>query len=177
MKVFIDQDGVLFDFTQAACIRMGIPFRDNLNGWDIIKEFGPTHGVTRAGVDRILADPSFWPTVRPYPWAKDMVGRLLAQGTDLYVLTSCRFAAGYGVKYQQLTDLHPGLAGRVIITDAPKHAVVGGDGILIDDGPDNLRPLGSRGHHWIETADAAQGARQVQEALDWVGRQCPAMAL
>jgi 5'(3')-deoxyribonucleotidase len=168
MNVFLDQDGVLFDLTRAACNRFGIPFRNDLNGWNLIKEFGATHGVTREGFDAMLSDPGFWETVRPYPWAHEMVDRLLKAGAPLYILTICRFAAGYDVKYRQLIALHPGLEGRIIVTDVPKHTIAGHSGLLIDDGETNLRPMGGRGYHWLETADAARGRQQMKEVVGWV---------
>lgn len=74
-RIFIDMDGVLFDFVGAVCELFGttedeIRKKWEPNNWDVCEPIGFTEEDMWRAID--AKGVSFWADMKPYPWATDL---------------------------------------------------------------------------------------------------------
>lgn len=145
MNIFLDVDGVLAQFVEGACKKLGVknPYlnRNNWGKYDLPSLLGMGSKQFWDSLDDI----DFWANLEPYEWAEGLVDLCESYG-DVYFLTSPMFGwkcpAG---KAKWLDKYFPGYNRRWLI-GAPKHLLANrDDAFLIDDSVQNVDRFTSYG--------------------------------
>jgi len=82
MKVFLDMDGVIADFTAGLCATFNIPFTNHPYSmphglWDYVDHVEKKYGVSWAKVSRVCSDPRFWAELPELPGAGSLYRDLI----------------------------------------------------------------------------------------------------
>lgn len=91
MKVFLDMDGVVADFTSGMCVAFNIPFTNHPYSmpyglWDYVEYVEKYHGIPWDQVKQVCSDPSFWAELPELPGAVTLFANL--QKYDMRFLTT-----------------------------------------------------------------------------------------
>ncbi len=137
LKILIDMDSILVNLQDSWYAEYNREFNDtlapeNVTDWDVAK-------FAKEGdkVFDILGRPGFFRGLPAIPGAIKGVRSLMADGHEVYFLTSAPRLLSYTEKAQWLADHIPEFdLKRLIITYSK--AMVRGD-ILFDDGPHNIQ--------------------------------------
>ncbi len=146
--IFIDVDGVLADFVGAALQRInsarGTDWKTtDVTSWSfkgILNSEGEIWKFTRD--DGIFY--RFWRDLRPYPWAKGLVGATRYTGREVAFLTTLpyfqpeSFKSRYFWLEEQFGNLIKSPGERMIVTSR-KDLVFHEKDIAIDDNPTNIK--------------------------------------
>lgn len=152
MRLFLDMDDVLCDFTGAACRAWGLT-PEQAAFIELRDEWSMVSAVSRAlgrPAGKPLAEPEFWQPIRgradfwaglePLPWFADMIGLANELTDDWHVVTSPINCPGcYGGKAEWLRrHLGPGAEDRLVLT-RNKSLLARPGSVLVDDRPDTVR--------------------------------------
>ena len=107
---------------------------DDINSWKL-SDFFPT--LSKAELYEPLNTPSFWDTVSIRPGAKELIQKLIADGHQIYIITSSYYETLPHKLNRCLFANFPYLTKENIIITYNK-SLIKAD-ILIDDGEHNLR--------------------------------------
>ena len=93
MKVFLDMDGVIADFTAGWCKEFNVPFSNEnypfpTGLWDYISCVETVLGIKWRDVAKACSEPNFWARLPVLPHAKFLYDSLLAAGHDVCFLTT-----------------------------------------------------------------------------------------
>ncbi len=93
MKVFLDMDGVVADFTAGMCAALNIPFTNHPYSmpyglWDYVAYVEKHYGVTWDRVKQVCSDPSFWAELPELPKAEMLYLDLVSRYDNVSFLTT-----------------------------------------------------------------------------------------
>ncbi len=96
MRIGIDVDGVLADFNRSFIERViTVSGKDlfpprpfDIPTWDYPEHYGYTPEETKIVWESIVADPTFWASLSPYPDTADFLSPLANRADDVYFITS-----------------------------------------------------------------------------------------
>ena len=138
MIVLVDLDNVLINTGEAWVgvlnERHGTNMEySDITDWEIAKFFPE---LTCDEVFAPLSDGSVWSRVSPVPGARDAIEKLIADGDDVYVVTSSSLNT-IGKKWKDvLQKFFPMIRHSHVIVSERKQMIMGD--VLIDDAPFNL---------------------------------------
>lgn len=158
MKLFLDMDGVLADFTTGLTRALGVPynypadpypFREGV--WDYFPEIERRYGKTFYDCNAACSH-QFW---RRLPWMHD--GRDILRVVlehfdekDVYLLTSpMPHVESPSGKWHWVCENIPSFKKRTIITNVDKGVFASEDAILIDDCDKNVESFADAGSRAI----------------------------
>lgn len=135
-EIFVDMDGVLCDFVSAIYGIKGKQYREveYRGGFDDLwQNVGMTEEEMWAIVDHT---PDWWRSLKPYPWANDLMELLMNQGVPVRILSTARkHHTSYSGKVQWLED-HG--FNQPLILCAEKNLLAGPGRVLVDDKEENV---------------------------------------
>lgn len=150
-QIFLDVDGPLADFIRGVCELYDMdPARVYLTWPEGESEVSTVLGVKPAEMWDLIhrAGADFWATLRPYPWASDLV-RVLDRRGRLTLLTSpSRHPSSSAGKHAWVERYLPSFERRFLI-GADKPACARPGAVLIDDSDANCEGFRERGGHAI----------------------------
>jgi len=156
MRIALDLDGVLVNFTKAACKKMGEPYPSKLvfpsYSW-IFDKYGKQSCYKR------LRGHHFWVEMEKYPWADKLVSLVdeLSDGNWMFLTKPMRDPYCFSGKAEWLMKHYPQYMDRLTIISGPKEEFVRNMyDILIDDKPENIQEWSKSGgspFYWHEVSD------------------------
>jgi hypothetical protein len=169
-KIWVDLDGVLANWHQAACDCFGIEYPTNTvlhREWlaEQTQEAVPTI------LERLDRHPRFWEDMQPLPIFPQMITYLDTTFPDWGILTKATLStpswagkAAWVRRYLGDRGMH-----RLVITGGPKHRLASPDAVLIDDTQYQIEAwirAGGKAFRWREyTADCVEAHQTQFEAL------------
>jgi len=170
MRILLDADGVLVDWSKAASRLMGVDDSDPViraklkSAKDVVGIIGAWEDIYKV-IDK--AGESFWMGLEKFPWADSLVGALQGLDCQVAITTSVgKWAAGASAKHKYFAKAYPGLP--LIITKA-KEFCAGPTSLLIDDLSDNLKKFEAAGgliYHWPNQYKLLDQDESVVKAID-----------
>lgn len=151
--VSLDIDGVLANFTKAACQAHGIHYPSAYafdNGWLDVQ--------TENGLWRHCRGHDFWATLEKFPWADQLVKLVDSKVSDWRFLSKPSFDEGcYSGKYAWVRDNIDGNAIKrlCLVNGSKAFHCSGPDHLLIDDNTKNCQEwikAGGQAYLWIEVS-------------------------
>jgi 5'(3')-deoxyribonucleotidase len=150
MRIFLDMDEVLADFTGSAIALHGFT-RERLElgrppgEWDITKVLGISQDEFWKPINE--KGEEFWKGLKPLPWMYDVLSLVESLTSDWYVVTSpCRNSCCYSGKAWWFDKFFPALAcDKLIITGHKYLLAKGRSTILIDDRESNVKKFRQAG--------------------------------
>lgn len=152
VKLFLDMDGVLTDFTRGWADILNFPYTYDPYSlkrgvWDYFPELLGKHNITFKQIDDVCTC-DFWANL---PWMHD--GKLILQIVldvfgyeNIYLLTSPMPNPGSpNGKCEWIEKNIPGLKKRVILTNVDKGLFAGPGRILLDDKNENVYSFRAHG--------------------------------
>lgn len=128
--VFLDMDGVITDFVEAAGLAVGHP-NHVPKQWNYFEALGMTQDQFWEHIDARGED--FWANLRPYPWFLSLYGAMQRQGRKVFIASTpslARWSASGKIKWLRthLTDTY-----QDYIFLADKSVLAGPGRVLVDD--------------------------------------------
>ncbi len=156
MKLFLDMDGVLTDFTTGLMEALHIPYAYHaypfeMNVWDFFPEIFARHGKTFDDCNDVCTH-EFWAKL---PWMHDgqkILNTVLSKfnNDDVYLLTAPMPNLGSpSGKWEWIERNIPEFKKRTIITNVDKGLLAGPGRVLIDDKNENIDAFWAAGGHGI----------------------------
>jgi len=150
-RIYIDLDGLIANFSLAACNSCNIPYPLNT-------EFGDTWLDEKCGKDiwNHCAGQEFWSNLSPFPWAQTLVHLVDSYAPKNWVfLTKSSFDAGcYSGKFLWIKQHFPNHTDKLWIVNGNKNMACGSaQDLLIDDKIKNIeqwKDAGGSTYHWTE---------------------------
>jgi len=178
--IILDLDGVLADFTSAACAVHGKYGATKINKWNFFKDWGITEREFWAKI-KAHGDDFYRESVLPFSWALDLLAAV--EQTDEYVIMStpaCGSPEGYaGKKIWVDKYLQPHVLEPIeLIVGGAKHLMAQPDRLLIDDYDKNVENFRKAGGHaitfpqpWnVNTCRSTRALKYTQDhLLEWTG--------
>ena len=146
MEVFVDMDGVLFDFVSASIAAHGIEgfTHDDATEWDYFESWGLDLDQFWQGIDR--QGIAFWADLEPYPWFDELLSTVALYDHDFKICTApSRSAHSPGGKAACLNRRVPQVGPDRYVFTAAKHLVARPGRVLIDDNPTNCNKWEAEG--------------------------------
>ena len=139
MTVLIDMDDVLEKLVDAWVIYTNEHFGthvapEDVTDWNMSLAF-PELTFEQAYAAEM--DDEFWKTVQPMPGADEALRKMIADGHEIYIVTSSYYQTLKSKADNVLFKYYPYLRWEQVIISFNK-AMIKGD-VLIDDGPHNFR--------------------------------------
>ncbi len=107
---------------------------EEVASWDVSTAFP---GLTRKQVYDIPMQPGFWKTVEPIEDAAEVLGRFMASGHEIFIVTATSYEYMYEKMSEVLFRYFPFLSWDQVIVTSRKQMIRGD--VLIDDGVHNLK--------------------------------------
>lgn len=156
MRIALDLDGVLVNFTKAACKQMGEPYPSKLvfpsYSW-IFDKYGKHSCYKR------MRGHHFWTGMEKYPWADRIVDLVddFAKGKWTFLTKPMRDPYCFSGKAEWIMKNYPMHMDKLTIISGPKKEFVRSRfDILIDDKPENIsewKEAGGSPFYWHEISD------------------------
>lgn len=128
--IFLDMDGVITDFVEAAGVAIGHP-NHVPQRWDYFETLGMTQDQFWEHIDARGED--FWTNLRPYPWFLELFGAMQRQGRKVFITSTpsrARWSASGKIKWLR-THLNDTYNDYIFLTD--KTVLAGPGRVLVDD--------------------------------------------
>ncbi len=173
MRVKLDIDGVLANFTKQACKTMGEPYNatEELSdyGW-LFRKFGD------AACYKKLKGHLFWTSIEKYPWADELV-RIVdkeSKGNWAFLTKPMVDQYCYSGKAEWVMTHYRRHLNRLIILNGDKSLMVKDrKDVLIDDHPKNVarwEAAGGTKIHWVEVGSEYDNS-SIQARLESIKQQ------
>ena len=138
LTILVDMDDTVECLTDAWLDWLNAAYgrhvtKDDIKSWDFAAAFP---GLTEDEAFAPLYIDSFWDTVKPMPWASEILSRLRADGHEIYIVTSSACRTIPAKMERVLFQYFPFINWDHVII-AQKKQMIFGD-VLIDDAPHNL---------------------------------------
>lgn len=139
----LDMDGVLSDFTSAALHLLNQELHHNITleeyvdsqlGWSIQEAYGIS--VSRFW-SIINNENDFWLRLEPFPWCKELI-KFLREIGDITIVTTPSLDPECAKQKLQWLKIFLDIQSNDVFLGAKKY-LMAGNGILIDDSPDNVK--------------------------------------
>jgi 5'(3')-deoxyribonucleotidase len=168
MKIFIDLDGVVADFTGHAAKQHGIALPEGQIPHHFLYET-----LTPKQFWSKCRGEEFWVNIPVFPWAQDLVNLVNANTKEWAFLTKANLDdTCYQGKARWIRKHFPKHTERLWIVRGDKHIAASQDCLLIDDHPENIAGwlnAGGQVFHWHEicekSVDIAQKRLTVLEQI------------
>jgi len=145
-QIFLDMDGVLCDWTGAACRLFGRDPNKVTATWgeqyDICPELGITTNELWRAVDAAGAD--FWADLEPLPWAQELYTLCMSYGPVSILTSPSRHPSSHVGKLAWLERHLPQALGAYLM-GRNKAACSHPGAVLIDDTEKNIKAWEARG--------------------------------
>jgi 5'(3')-deoxyribonucleotidase len=174
MRVKLDMDGVLVNFTKAACKLLGEPYPQDEKtltdyGW-LFRKVGDAKCYSR------LKGHHFWATLEKFPWADELIDIVdtESKGNWIFLTKPMIDAYCYSGKAEWIMKNYRSYLNKLTIIGADKSLLVKDHkDVLIDDHPKNVanwKEAGGSIIHWTELGDE-HNPDAVKERLNQVRQQ------
>lgn len=156
MRIFLDLDGVLANFTKAACAQLGEPYPSNYVFEDyswLFDKYGDAKCYSK------LRGHLYWETLELYPWAHELVEIVKESNPDEWMFLTKPMADPFcfSGKYSFVKKHFPKYANKLTIISGRKDSFVRDErDILIDDYTKNINlweQAGGSTFFWKEISD------------------------
>jgi len=157
VRIFLDMDGVLANFTKAACEHFAIKYpveRKRLYP----KWLNDECGIPKHVVDDLMFNYDYWYNIELYSYTKDLINLCHALADEVYILSKPMHHENcYVAKLDWCIDKLNLDRKQLIITEAPKHLLASDySDILIDDKVEMIEKwyaAGGEGFWWQEIVE------------------------
>lgn len=156
MKIYVDIDGVLANFSKAAAAKLGIEYPKQYEFllWDELFSRLP-----RGKFYNEIVGHDFWENIEPFPYADEIVKVVNHQshGNWEFLTKPMQDAGCYSGKFSWVKKHFPKHLQKLNIVNGSKaKCCCSNTDILIDDSPNNItewRNAGGIGLRWVEHTD------------------------
>lgn len=156
MKIFLDLDGVIANFSKAACKRLDIKYPSKHE----FKQKGEFFSDIPEGIFySTLKGHDFWADLEIFPYANELVEVVnnTSKGNWMFLTKPMLDPGCYSGKYEWIKKHFPKYTNKLIIINGTKSACCkGADNVLIDDLPKNITEwvnAGGQAIRWVEKTD------------------------
>ena len=165
LKILVDMDDtiehLLYAWIDCLNERHGLSVKyGDIKEWNICTEF-PT--LTAGQVYAPLVEDEFWSTVKPIPYARDVLQWAIDQGHEVYIVTASAYETIKSKMENVLFRHFPFITWKNVFI-AHNKQMIRGD-VMIDDGPHNLE-----GGDYIKILMTASHNRQYDAAANGMTR-------
>lgn len=165
LKILVDMDDtiehLLYAWIDCLNKRHGLSVKySDIKEWNICTEF-PT--LTAGQVYAPLVEDEFWSTVKPIPYARDVLQWAIDQGHEVYIVTASAYETIKSKMENVLFRHFPFITWKNVFI-AHNKQMIRGD-VMIDDGPHNLE-----GGDYIKILMTASHNRQYDAAANGMTR-------
>lgn len=157
VRIFLDLDGVLANFTKAACkhFQVNYPIQERRLFTNWLTKVG---GIAKTEVDNLMNNYEYWYNMEQYSYTKDLVELCKELADEVYILSKpMNHEFCYAAKINWCIDTLGLNRKQLIITEAPKHLLAHDyTDILIDDKVEMIEKwiiAGGEGYWWQELVE------------------------
>ncbi len=156
MKIFLDLDGVIANFSKSAskCLDIPYPVQHEFKQYDELF----AHVPKPVFYSKIRGH-DFWANLGIFPYAKDLVKMIdtVSDGNWMFLTKPMMDFGCYSGKFAWVQKHFPQYLGKIIIINGTKATCcTGANDILVDDTAKNINEWAAAGGHairWVEKTD------------------------
>lgn len=169
MKIFLDVDGVIADFSSELCKKLDIEYDASAAHEDYwwIEKLAP-----RGRIYKAMRGEEFWRSLKPYPWAKDLVKLVneLTDGNWRFLTKATTDGGCHSGKYEWIRENFGRDLNRLTICQGPKEFYAHNGVILVDDKKEAILEFekeGGYGYHWVEVGPQGDVSKHFKELTQY----------
>lgn len=165
IRIFLDLDGVLANFTKAACERFDVIYPTNKKR-SYPKWLENEAGIKKSRIDSLMSDYYYWYNIEPYSYAQELVNLAKEIADEVYILSKpMDHESCYAAKIDWCLDKLRLNRKQLIITEAPKYLLAHDyTDILIDDKAQMIEDwiaAGGEAYYWIELIENKEHTKRI----------------